>query len=273
MMRLKRAASLNTGRIDLGPGIAICILFFLNGCSNSSSQPSILFFAAASSNEAITEIFQSYQSQDQETVSIRSSFAGSSTLATQILNGADADLFLSANLEWVEKLKEAGEVEKVNRIIGNQLVVITSVNRDDSNWLPSQFKDLADQRIKRIAIADPDSVPAGIYAKNAMNKLNIWQTVSPKLIYGTDVRQTLAQVENTAVEFGIVYRTDAKISSNVQVVFEIPVALTGPIDYGLVMTTRGHSNPFCRRLFDFLVSANSKQIFEKHGFQVAGENE
>ena len=271
MMRLKRAASLNTGRIDLGPGIAICILFFLNGCSNSSSQPSILFFAAASSNEAITEIFQSYQSQDQETVSIRSSFAGSSTLATQILNGADADLFLSANLQWIEELKEAGLVEDVNRIIGNQLVVITSAKREDS-WIPGQLEDLTDNRIKRVALADPESVPAGIYAKNAMSKLNIWQLVSPKLIYGTDVRQTLAHVENAAVEFGVVYRTDANISSNVRVVFEIPTELTDPIEYGLVLTTHGHRNPSCRRLFDFLGSTNSNQIFEKHGFLVTGAN-
>ena len=270
-MRFKRASLFYKKRMEWVRSVVMLVLLVAIGCSDSSSQPNVLFFAAASSNEAVNEICETYNSDGQHTVNIRCSFAGSSTLATQILNGADADLFLSANLQWIEELKEAGLVEDVNRIIGNQLVVITSAKREDS-WIPGQLEDLTDNRIKRVALADPESVPAGIYAKNAMSKLNIWQLVCPKLIYGTDVRQTLAHVENAAVEFGVVYRTDANISSNVRVVFEIPTELTDPIEYGLVLTTHGHRNPSCRRLFDFLGSTNSNQIFEKHGFLVTGAN-
>lgn len=250
---------------------AIFVFVVSAGCNHQRSETEILFFAAASSNEAVSEICQLYESQDDEIANVRSAFASSSTLATQILNGASADVFLSANLQWVEKLKENGMVESSNRIVGNQLVVITSSNQ--SGWRPSKLEDLLDDRVKRIALADPDSVPAGIYAKNAMTKCKIWQGVKPKLIYGTDVRQTLAHVDNAAVDLGIVYRTDANISSKSKVVFEIPIELTGRIDYGLVLTKHGQSNPNSRRFYDFLSSANSKRVFETHGFLVTEENE
>ncbi|MEM9413359.1 MAG: molybdate ABC transporter substrate-binding protein, partial [Planctomycetota bacterium] len=188
--------------------MTICIAF--TGCSDPRSDKDVLVFAAASSNEAISEICREFESQDKE-ARIRKSFAGSSTLATQILNGAHADVFLSANLQWVEKLRQHDLVADVNMIVGNQLVVITSTNQHD--WQPEKLEDLLDERVRRISIANPDSVPAGIYSKNSMEQLEIWQSVKPKLIYGSDVRQTLSQVENSAVDFGLVYRTDANISS------------------------------------------------------------
>lgn len=244
---------------------------FLAGCSQQAAKEDVLVFAAASSNEAVTEVCQSYRLQENEALQVRTSFASSSTLATQILNGAGADLFLSANLQWVDKLQESGLVAKVERMVGNQLVVITRTGQSD--WQPSQLKDLLDDRVRRIALADPASVPAGIYAKNAMTKLEIWQSIKPKTIYGTDVRQTLSHVENSAVDIGIVYRTDAKISSGVNIIFEIPIELTGSIDYGLVLTKRGQSRPQSQRLYDLFSTTGSKRIFEKHGFLVTGANE
>ena len=272
-MRIKQLLSATLGQSNLILIVAMLVLPGTVGCSRSTSQPEVLVFAAASSNESVNEICQLYESQSQESVNVGTSFAGSSTLATQILNGADADLFLSANLLWVEQLEKIGAVKKVNKTVGNQLVVISSVNGRDSDWVPSRLADLADARVKRIAIADPDSVPAGMYAKTAMEKLEVWQAVKPKLVYGIDVRQTLAHVENAAVDFGVVYRTDANISSHVKVVFEIPIDLTGPIEYGLVLTTHGHDNPASRRFFEFMDSDNSKRIFEKHGFIVTGDKE
>ena len=246
--------------------VLLLLLPIAGGCHNQSEKSKILVFAAASSNDAVSEICNQFESQSN--INVQTSFAGSSTLATQILNGAQADLFLSANLPWIEKLQSEDKVNQVNRIIGNQLVVISAIG-DKPDWQPKQLEDLVDHRIVRIAIADPDSVPAGIYAKQALESTDIWNQTRQKCVYSAHVRQTLSQVESKAVDIGIVYKTDAKISSNVQVLFEIPHELTGAIEYGLALTEHGQEDDPSQQLYEFFNSKFSNQVFKKHGFVVS----
>ncbi len=229
----------------------------------------MLLFAAASTIDAVEEVCTQFATH--ENVKVQTSFAGSSTLATQILNGAQADLFLSASLDWVDELKRRGMVHRSWAALGNQLVCIRAANSKPVNGNQSDvasLEDLLDDRVKRIAIADPDTVPAGIYAKHALTKLGIWQQVSKKCVYAAHVRQTLSQVESGAVDFGIVYKTDAGISPTVEVVFEISHDLSGPIRYGLVLTQHGQLNDKAVELFEMMCSDSSKQTFQKYGFVV-----
>ena len=236
---------------------------WIAGCKyhEINNDNNVLVFAAASTTDALEELITQFQ---QETgLNVRVNFAGSSTLAQQIINGADADLFLSANLDWVTALADQNLVSKSRPLIGNRLVLIVSA---ESEFQPAKLQDLVDDRVKRISIADPASVPAGVYAKRALNELGIWEQVKPKLVFGVHVRQVLSQIENELVDVGIVYSTDARISESVKVTGSVKPELTGPIDYGLVLTSDGVSNPNAVKFFDALTSKSALTVFEKHGF-------
>ncbi|MGH7140447.1 MAG: molybdate ABC transporter substrate-binding protein [Pirellulales bacterium] len=221
-------------------------------------------FGAASTQNAVEAIAHEFERLNPD-VKIHASFASSSTLAEQIAHGAEAHLFLSANRQWADFLTHKSLVAEQHELLGNQLVVVVPA---DAAWHVGVPEDLTNDEIEHIAIGDPDSVPAGIYAKEALTKLELWDKLSDRLVSAGDVRQALAMVETGAAEAGIVYSTDAGVSNQVKVAFPFDRDLTEPIIYPLVLTKRGVKSSAARELYHFLQSSSAATVFRQSGFRV-----
>ena len=226
-------------------------------------QPTVVVFAATSTTDAFEEIRSAFEQQTG--VRVKVNYASSSTLAKQILAGADPDLFISANQVWANAIAEAGLVADRANLLGNRLVIITA---KDAKTLPRTIKQLLGPDVERISIADPESVPAGIYAKQAVTKLGHWPEFQQRIVIGADVRHALAHVSSGGAQAGIVYATDAAISDAVQVSGEIDAELTEEIVYPLVMTTIGVRNEAAQQLFEFIMGESAAASFTKFGFVV-----
>jgi len=228
------------------------------------SRP-VTIFAAASTTNAIDEIAALYQAEGHGAV--RPVFAGSSTLAKQIEHGAPADLFLSANVGWMDYLAEQGLLAPGSRssLLGNTLVLIAPLDSALALEIGSGFALAAALGDGRLAIGDPEHVPAGIYAKAALQSLGVWDGVAPKAAQSANVRAALALVESGAAAAGIVYGSDAAISRKVRVVASFPPGSHPPIVYPLAVIA-GHEEPAVARFHDFLLSPRAAEIFARHGF-------
>ena len=247
----------------------IIIFLFLKSlvaCSfGEKDSNSLLFFAAASTADVVREITDRFEAETQIPVDIN--LAASSTLAQQILAGARADLFLSANTRWVNELKNRGLIGKSSNLFGNSLVVIVP---DKQSVSIQTIQDLTNNKISRISIADPEGVPAGIYAKQALSSLGLWNLLESKMVLGLDVRQVLFFVEQGEVQAGIVYKTDAAISKEVTPVLELNSNLSEPIWYPLVLMK--FSKKRAEQFFEHIVSADSLRAFDKYGFSINRNN-
>jgi molybdate transport system substrate-binding protein len=212
-------------------------------------------FAAASLREAVEEIAKAYT--DDEIVF---SFGASSMLARQIQEGAPADLFLSADEAKMSALAARGLVRQRASVLSNSLVIVVPKSGGKRITSPRQLPSLG-----RIALAEPSSVPAGIYAREWLQRLGLWERVKPNVIPTDNVRSALAAVDSGNVDAAIVYKTDARISKEVRVAYEVPRAETPGISYpfGIVNDT-----PAARRFFAHLRSQAALRVFAKHGFLV-----
>jgi molybdate transport system substrate-binding protein len=222
----------------------------------------ILLLAAASTTDAMEELRLEFE-KEHPGVAVRSSYAASSTLAQQIVAGAAADVVLSASLEWADLLQKQDLVQKRADLLSNRLVVIVPSDAKLAILAPA---DLAGPAIKRLALADPKSVPAGMYARQALEKLGLWEKLSPRVAGASDVRQALHFVETGAAEAGIVYATDAAASRKVRVACEIDAKLTTPIRYPLVLVKRGQPSKAATAFYEFLLSAHAADAFRRQGF-------
>ncbi len=236
--------------------------FWASACQNTR-QDRLLMFAAASATDAVTEITATFARETGTRVDCN--FAASSALARQIETGAEADLFLSANERWADVLGKDGRIESRVDLLGNVLVVVVPAA---SRLEFESLKDLARGDVTRISLADPDSVPAGIYAKQALTRLGLWGRLESRVVRGFDVRQALLFVERGEAEAGMVYATDAAISSSVRVAFEVDPALVDPIRYPLALLKPGKNKEAALRLFRYLQTDPSKAVFRRFGFKV-----
>lgn len=195
------------------------------------------------------------------------SFAASSALARQIAAGAAADLFVSADVAWMDHVERLGRIVPASRaaFLGNRLVIVETKGLRARYPFPPN-PDLAQMLSQgRIALADPDSVPAGRYARAAIERAGAWTSVAPRLVRGESVRAALALVERGAADHGIVYATDARASSRVQVIGTIPAWAHPPIRYPLARL-KASANPGAEPLRRFLLSREGRAIFERFGF-------
>jgi molybdate transport system substrate-binding protein len=240
------------------------------GCSASfdssrtappSADDTVTVFAAASLTNAMDELKADFA--ERTGAVIRTNYAGSSTLAQQIVNGAPADIFFSANVSWAEHVAEQATVLRRRDLLGNRLVVVVPV---DSQLALQRPQDLLAPDLLHLSLADPDAVPAGKYARQALTELGLWEDLRERVVPGKDVRHALTYVETGAAEAGIVYATDAAASSRVRVAWEIPVELTAPIIYPALLLKQPVENRSAAAFFDFLASKDAASIFEKHGF-------
>ena len=229
--------------------------------AREESPPSVVFFAAASTQEAVQEISSRFEARTQAPVTLN--FAASSTLAQQIVAGAATDLFLSANVRWVEEIMNRGLGSQRRDLLGNRLVIIGPAGSGLKLRKPS---DLLNSKVARLSLADPEGVPAGIYARQALERHNMWQSLQSRVVRGSDVRQALFFVEQGEVEAGIVYSTDLRLSKAVRPLLDLDPAPGRPIVYPLVLTKS--PGAAARRLFDYLLSPESLAVFRRYGFSV-----
>ncbi|MSO72441.1 MAG: molybdate ABC transporter substrate-binding protein [Rhodospirillaceae bacterium] len=227
----------------------------------------ILVFAASSLTEALTEIGDAYARSGQPRPVF--SFAASSTLARQIENGAPAAVFVAADEEWMDylaarKLIVAGTR---NAFLGNSLVLITPADRPLHLRIETGFPLATAIGMGKLALADPDSVPAGRYAKAALENLGVWQAVASNVVRGDGVRSALAFVERGEAAAGIVYATDAMLTRKVAVVGSFPPASHAAISYPLAILA-GHDTAAARGFRDFLLGEEAGAVYRKFGFAV-----
>lgn len=222
-------------------------------------------FAAASLKNALDEIRQSWSAQHSGKVTV--SYAASSALARQIEKGAPADMFISADLDWMDYLVQRNLVNAPSRVnlLRNELVMIAPATAKISLELKRGLKlgDLLGG--DRLSMADPDSVPAGKYGKAALEALGLWSQVADKLARGENVRTALNFVARGEAPLGIVYRTDAAAEPRVRVVAAFPADSHPPIVYPAALLTAG-KNAEAAAFFSHLKSGAATGIFRKHGF-------
>lgn len=254
--------------------LAILVIILLPACSQSqsglkSNQPKrleITVSAAASLNNALTEIKSDFEKKNNQ-ISVLFNFGGSGALKQQIIQGAPTDLFISAAKDQFDELTEKGFIDKKNQtnLLGNQLVLIT--NKKKPADINSVFS-LNKSSITKIAIGTPESVPAGMYAKQAIQHFKIWKEIQHKLVQTKDVRQVLTYVETDSVDAGIVYMTDAAVSDKVKVAAIVQDNAHEPIIYPAGVITESVHKKAAILFFNFLQSKKARTIFEKYGFKV-----
>jgi molybdate transport system substrate-binding protein len=220
----------------------------------------VLVFAAASLTESLQEIGKACEAKHG--TAARFSFGASSDLARQIEAGAPADVFFSADTANMDALEKAGLVRHEDRreFLSNQLVVVVP---SSSSLRIAGARDLA--KLPRLALADPEAVPAGIYTRKWLEAEGVWAKLKPKVAPTLDVRSTLAAVESGAVEAGIVYRTDAAISNKVRVVFVVTNG--SAITYSVAKLASSKSFA-AQRFVDFAAGEEGRAVFERRGFRV-----
>ncbi len=224
----------------------------------------VLLLAAASATDALDEIRGQFVKLHPG-VTVRTSYGASSTLAQQIAAGAEAELFLSASSQWAQFVEQKQPVARQVDLLGNQLVIVTG---QDSKLQLDGLAGLRDRAVRRLALGDPKSVPAGIYARQALERAGVWKDVERKVVGAADVRQALRFVETGAAEAGIVYASDTVAIKAVRVAAKIDPALSDPIRYPLVLLKRGAGNRAAEALYDYLASPAATDVFRRYGFLV-----
>jgi molybdate transport system substrate-binding protein len=246
---------------------AVAFLLALLAAGASTAADKITVFAAASLTDALNAVDAAYTAKTGTGVAV--SFASSSTLARQIEAGAPAQVFLSADTKWMDYLDKKGLIEPGTRhdVLGNKLALIAP--SDSSIATLSIDRTLDWQRLLgadgHLAVGDPDHVPAGIYAKEALTNLGAWNALQPRLARADDVRGALALVERGEAPLGIVYVTDARVSQKVKIVGVFPEATHSPIVYPFAIV-KGDASPAVTAYFRFLNGPEARTVFNRYGF-------
>ncbi len=248
--------------------IGISLLAFLSACtaSGKNSQDAaekLMISAAASLQDALQEIGKLYN-QQQPNVQLTYNFGSSGSLRHQIEQGAPVDVFISAAEQDMDTLENKDLLLNHTRqnLLHNELVLITAEN----NYKITGFGQLNSDLVSRIAIGAPDSVPAGKYAKEVLDSLNLYKSLEPKFVFTKDVRQVLAYVETGNVEAGMVYTTDAQISKGVKVITTAPRDSHSSIVYPFAIAKASENPETAQNFLEFLLSPAAKNIFIRYGF-------
>ncbi|WP_426735499.1 molybdate ABC transporter substrate-binding protein [Myxococcus faecalis] len=222
-----------------------------------------LVFAAASTTDVLEELRPAFTKATGHTVVL--ALGSSGDLARQAMAGAPADAFLSADVARMEAVQAAGLVRRGTRVelLSNRLVVVVPVG---AKVAPGGAEDL--KGLKRLVLADPAIVPAGVYAKAWLEKVGVWKDVEGKVVPALDVRGALAAVEAGRVDAGVVYATDAAQSKKVRVAFEVPSSDAPRIVYPVAALVKGKAPEVGVAFVKFLQTEPARAAFQRHGFVV-----
>ena len=224
-------------------------------------------YAAASTTNLIKELIETYQKTNTSKAKFLTSFASSGTLARQIDAGAEADIYISANMKWFKFLEDKNFMEKksVSLLASNSLVIIASPKTKTGLKSPKDLPRLLGD--SHLAMGEPSHVPAGKYGEEALKYHGIWDELfkNKKIAFYPSVRVALNAVDNAQTDFGIVYRTDALLSAESRIIYTFSEASHRPILYP-VGALRGKDNGETHAFLEFLKSKEAKKILKKHGF-------
>jgi molybdate transport system substrate-binding protein len=262
---MKRYAARNPLSSNRRAALLGLLALFVQPC-NAVARPAaaVTVFAAASLTDSLKAVADAYKARTGVTVTL--SFGASSILARQIDQGAQADIFMSADTDWMDFLQKGGHIAKGSRkdLLNNQLVLIAASDSKAAPRIAPHFDLAGVLGDRRLALADPASVPAGKYAKAALTNLGVWDSVASRLAPAENVRVALEYVARGEAPFGMVYATDAKIAPSVRVVGVFPASSHPPITYPVALM-KGASAP-ARDFLTFLSGSDARAIFEKAGF-------
>ncbi|GLI22795.1 molybdate transport system substrate-binding protein [Xanthobacter flavus] len=239
----------------------------------AAAQETVTVFAAASLTNALQDIAKAYEAQGSKggnKDSIKFSFAASSALAKQMEAGAPANIFASADLKWMDYTDGKGLTLPATRVklLGNELVLVAPADKAKPVTISKSLDvDALLGPNGRIATGLTDSVPVGVYTKQAFTNLGLWDKIAPRIVGAESVRAALALVERGEVPYGVVYATDAAIAKNVKVVATFPADSYPPVDYPFALV-KGQDTPAAKAFFAFVQSPEAKAIFKKYGFSV-----
>lgn len=255
--------------------LAVCLAAIIGLGIGGPRAEDVTLFAAASTADAVNAITARYAAaaleEGRDGSGVRTVFAASSTLARQIAQGAPAQLFLSASNDWMDYLERRHAIDPASRIdlLGNRLVLVTPADSRLSLVIAPGFPLARGLDGGRLAIGDPAHVPAGIYAKAALQTLGVWPEVAGRTARTADVRAALALVDRGEASAGIVYESDLEISSRIRPVGLFPETSHPPITYPLAKVA-GPSSPAVERFYRFLLGPEARAVFREHGFGVPG---
>jgi molybdate transport system substrate-binding protein len=253
----------------VSPALLLVLLscLFISGCSASAAPVELNVLAGLGMIDALKAVNVQFM-QSQKNVTIVANFAASGTLQKQIEQGAPADVFISAGAAQMDALqKEQLLIDSTRQnLLINKVVLIVPVN---STLGLASFTDLTSDKVKKIAIGDPQFVPVGTYAQQAFDLLGITNLIKSKLVLGADVRQVLAYVEAGNCDAGIVFTTDAAISSKVKVVASAPAEINSKVVYPVAVIKASKNPGAAEAYISYLCSAQTKSVFEKYGFSMA----
>lgn len=255
----------------------IVMLMILGACSNSNDDASnkkevtsksksveLTISAAVSLKDAMDVIQTKYQEVHPE-VKLKFNYGSSGSLQQQISQGAPVDLFFSAAEDKFDLLVEEGMIAKADGtdLLGNEIVLV--VPKESSI---KGFQDLKKADVGKISAGTPESVPAGKYGKESLEKMGIWKDVESKIVYAKDVRQVLSYVETGNVDAGIVYKTDALVSEKVVIAETADPQTHSPIIYpvGVIKDTKNYEA--AKEFYHFLTSDAAVKVFEEYGFTI-----
>jgi len=244
-----------------------CIIpLFLIGCNDDEDTDVVhlTVSAAISLTEALEDIQKVYE-QDHA-VELTFNLGGSGTLSQQIQQGAPVDVFISANQEWMNTLENEDLINQQTRtnITGNKLVLITGINATIDY---QSFADISSADVEKIAIGNPESVPAGEYAETALKHLHLWDKLEDKLVFAKNVRQVLTYVETENTDIGIVYESDAVGSPDIKILATAEKDAHEPIIYPAAMITDTKNEQEAAAFIRFLETDEAQEIFAEHGLK------
>jgi molybdate transport system substrate-binding protein len=251
-------------RMLLGALVLSCTLLVPAHAADEPKQ-GLLVFAAASLTNVLDEIGAAYTQQTRQPVKF--SYAASSALARQLEAGANADVFFSADLEWMDYVQARSLIDRSTRrnVLSNQLALVAPADSRIELKIAPGFKLAEALGNGRLATGDPESVPVGKYARSALTSLGVWNEVADKLVRADNVRSALAFIARGETPLGIVYETDARVEKRVRVVDFFPADSHPPIVYPVAVTAK--ARPAARQFIDFLQSAPAQEAFKKYGFR------
>ncbi|MBK8176326.1 MAG: molybdate ABC transporter substrate-binding protein [Rhodospirillales bacterium] len=253
-------------------GICLLIAPLVVPIAGRAADPEVItVFAAASLTDALSQAAKAYRNEGGPEV--RFSFAASSALARQIEAGAPADIYASANEEWMDYLAGKNAIEASSRVspLGNSLVMIAPADSTLDHVTIAPDFDITGLigKDNKLVTGDPDSVPVGIYAKKALEHLGVWDKAEPMVARAESVRAALALVERGEAPLGIVYGTDAMASDKVKVVGTFPPDSYPAISYPFAIVA-GKDTPEVRKLFDYLTGGAAASVYQRDGFTWRG---
>jgi molybdate transport system substrate-binding protein len=230
--------------------------------ASARAEKSVLVFAAASTRDAMEEVIEAFRGGQ-----VKGVYASTAALSRQILDGAPASIFLSASKAWADVLQKAGVLAKRTDFLRNRLVLVApkAIGAENPINVPGDIpKVLAGGRL---AMAETRSVPAGIYGRQALTNLGLWDDLEMSVAGSPNVRVALLLVERDETPLGIVYATDARASEKVATVWSFPATTHEPIIYPLALINSSQTSTVAIAFLEFLSSPRGREIFRHHGFE------